>query len=189
MPRLNLNLLPPELQAKKKQKRQAAVLIRFSVIFIIIVIAAAAVTLSIRLSQNLLLGNISKDLETARNKINGPEYKTKEVLAVTLKNRLESIDAVNSQKTFPETAYSALNSLIPPGVELQSIDISDKGKVMLVTEAPDLSSLATLFNNLVDTNRSNGNVISINLDSLSRTGAGSYQTNLTMILAGTTKKR
>lgn len=189
MAKISINLLPPELEAAKHQKNRFSRTLKLSIIFLAVVIGIATVVLSFRLSQNVILSNVNKDLEKAKTTLNLPENNQKEGVALTLKGRLDSIGSLLAQETFSSYAYNLLSSLAPVDVTLNSITIDSKGAVKITAETNNLSSLETFLNQILDPSLNQKKITVISIDGLSRSKTESYRTDLSILLAGAAKAK
>ncbi len=188
MTKLSINLLPPELEAAKKQKKRFSKSLKLSIIFLAVVIGVAAVVLSIRLSQNVILSNTTKDLEKAKATLNSPEYNQKEGVAITLKNRLESIGTLLTQETYASYAFNLLTGLVPANVNLTGFSVDSKGVAKITAETNNISALDSFFNQILNPDKNQKKITAVNIDSLSRSKSDIYRTELSVNLPGAKTK-
>lgn len=172
------------MEEQKKKRAKGALVATFSIGFLVVVVALAAVVLSLRLSQNVILGQVKKDLDQAKSTVSTPELTRKEGLAVALKNKLDSVVTILNQETFGSYAFALVDKLSPPGVKLSSITINNKGKIKLTVESTNISDLETLMNNFVNPETNDKKVIAASVESFGKGRTEGYRLDLTLTLTG-----
>ena len=145
MNKLEINLLPPELNISKKEGLRKKLVFRTSLGFLTLTILATVILFALVIAKNLQLKNETISLVNLKNKINS--HKEQESLASVLRERVNSINALLKKESPEVEAYNLITTLMPPNVNLLNLSL-DKNRKMLLTGETSNFSLLEIFTSL-----------------------------------------
>lgn len=161
---ISINLLPPETILIAKQSSRFNLINKiFMGVFLIFVFLASA-TLIIRILQNLNLQKVNTNLVEAQSRV--VNLKDKESLAVVLKQRITSIQALKTNN--PKVSiFNLISALVPSEITISSISLDRTGNVTLSGSSYSIDILESLVDSLADKEKNLDLIAEVSLDSLS----------------------
>lgn len=169
MNKLNINLLPIEMEQSKKSAKRKALVIRLSVIFLIVMIGLTSLVMVVAITQNFALRLEESKLKQSKDQITAMQEK--EGLLFILRNRLDGINNINSRPSPAASAYNLLTSLVPPGVSMLSFSVGKNANVSISGETSSVVALNNFFTNLSDPAKHEGKIGNTKIENLGRGGA------------------
>lgn len=186
MNKLEINLLPPELNISKKESLRKKLVFRTSLGFLLLTILATIILLSLVITKNFQLNDEVASIETIKSNINS--HKEQESLASVLRERVNSINALLKKESPEVEAYNLITTLMPPNVSLINLSLDKNRKMLLTGETSNFVLLDSFFSNLTDPKVHLGRIVSTSVNSLSVSQGSRVKFDLTINLASTDGK-
>ncbi|EKD90604.1 MAG: hypothetical protein ACD_30C00112G0045 [uncultured bacterium] len=186
MNKLEINLLPPELNISKKESLRKKLVFRTSFGFLVLTILATIVLFALVITKNFQLNNKTSSIETLVNSINS--HKEQESLASVLRARVNSINALLKKESPEVEAYNLITILMPPNVNLINLSLDKNRKMLLTGETSNFALLDSFFTNLTDPKIHLGRINGTSINSLSVTQGSRVKFDLTINLASSNGK-
>lgn len=181
MDKLKINLIPPELKELAKKDAKRSLVNKISILLLGLLIMVTSGILAVVVYQNMALGALNTSLGQERAKLDS--VKDKEVVVKLLKNRIDTINQFTTNRYKQGEIFNIMMSLLPPGIELGSIQINKTPAVIIAGETEDSEVLQTFFNNLTDPKINDGKITLVTVESLSQSQTGGIRFDLKVNLA------
>lgn len=182
MGKININLLPVEIEAAKKEEGKKSVLVKSSISLLLFILVLTFCTLLYRVYQVVDLSNITNNLKTAKAKVEG--LKEQEGLILILKDRITQISTLVRTESQAPRAFNLIINQMPSDIVLINFDVSTDGTVNLEGETSNPSSLQAFFNNLIDPIKTEGSIKEVRVENLAQSVNGNIRFNLFIALSG-----
>lgn len=170
MDKLKINLIPPEVKAKAKKQARRSLVNKISILLLGVLILATTSILAVIIFQSVLLQTLTADIKREEQKIGS--LRDKEAIVYFLNNRIDTIKGFGDDRYKQAQVFQLITGLLPDGVKISVMQIDKSDKVVLQGETSSTSTLADLFDGLVDPVLNEGKIASVNIDSLTRSGKG-----------------
>lgn len=181
MDKLRINLIPPELKELAKKDAKRSLVNKISILLLGVLVLFTSGVLSVVVYQNMTLEALNVTLGQERSKLES--VKDKEVVVKLLKNRIDTINQFTTNRYKQGEIFNTMMSLLPPGIDLGSIQINKTPSVIIAGETGDSEVLNNLFNNLTDPKINDGKITSVTVQSLSQSQNGGIRFDLKVNLA------
>ena len=178
MDKFTINLLPGEVLLQEKDRSKRSFLLKISVAFLLVVIMIAGATFLMRVTQKQQLEAANQNLDSAKAKVQS--YSDRESLLVYLKQRLDNIQNLQGQQSKPVQSYYLMQALLPAGVSVSAFTLDKGNRIVISAQSSNVDSVKQFFDNLTDPTTNQKKITKVNIDSLSRTGDGSFRMDLTI---------
>lgn len=175
---VSINLLPEELLNKEKIQSKKTTVTRVSIGLLMVMMLATSSILLIRILQNRSVQIVNKGLEDARARVES--LKEQESLIYYLKQRLISIQSLESQESTHAKSYNLITGLTPEFTKISELSFDKSGDISVSIIAPDTNNLNSFLDNLTDPRQNQGKITKVRIDSLSRSINGQYKADLTI---------
>ena len=176
MAKISINLLPQEVtQTQIKQEKSYKIrLMWVAMLMFMIFLSSLAVALQILQSGNFL--KAQSNLKKIEEKV--ISLKGREVSSVILKNRLSAIDQLIATPSKQVITYHLIESLIPPSFIVSSLDVDSSGTITMSLVTTDSVALDNFVASVISSEKNEGKIASVEIESLSRGRDYIYRTNL-----------
>ncbi len=182
MDKLKINLIPPEIKEQAKKEAKRSFIVKISAALLGVLILFTAGLLAVIVFQNMALQSLNTQLEEEKAKIAG--LKENEAVVFFLKNRIDSINQFSDGHYKQGETYDLISSLIPPGINLVSLQIDKTPTVNLQGDTAATVALNNFFNDLMDSGKNEGKIASVSVESLNRSQSGNIGFNLVITMTG-----
>ncbi|MCR4305958.1 MAG: hypothetical protein NUV73_02655 [Candidatus Daviesbacteria bacterium] len=173
MAKISINLLPPEIIAREIKKTKFYKIQAIGIAVILVMIFLASLTMALRILQSRNITEVQAKLGQTEQKVSN--LKSTQASLFLLKNRLVVIDKYLGVPSKQAAIYKLIDSLIPPTVVINAININKTDEVVLLALVPDAVSLDTFVNNLTGTEENEGTISKVSVESLNRGKDGFYR--------------
>lgn len=162
---LLINLLPPEVILGRKQHFKFAFISKISIIVLVALVFLTSTTLALRFSQTFELKKAEQGLVLAEGKVSS--QKDKEGQKVTLKKRLDSIEAILGGDSKRKAIFNMIIFLIPPDIQVLEVDVNKNGNMNLSLSSFSLSAIQTLFDDLGNKEKNSDLISKVDIEGIS----------------------
>lgn len=174
--KISINLLPTEFLAEELKRVKFIKLQIIGVGVVLTMIFLSSLTVALRVLQSSNISQIQSKLGTVEEKVSN--LKNKQASLVLLKNRLVTIDKYLGQPSTQNSMYTLLEKLVPQGVAISSLSLDKDGNTTIVAVVPDSTTLDNLMLNLLQSDRNEGKIKQVTIESLNRGRDGVYRLSL-----------
>jgi len=174
--KLSINLLPPEVAKKEFYKSRLQLINQLSVVGLILMIVLTGSILLLRLLQGQELNTASQQLTEATDQVQS--LKSREGLLLNFKTRLDKLIGYSQNPSKAITAFDLVDSLKPANIRTVYLGIDRLADVTFSGESSGSADLGVFFSNLTDDQKTNGQILKVRSDNLSRVGANRYKFDL-----------
>jgi hypothetical protein len=182
MDKLKINLIPPEIKAQAQKEVKRLRLFKISVGLLGLLIFFTVCILSVIIYQGAVLRALDADLESEKVKI--AALKDKEAVVFFLKNRIDTINQYSFGHYVQGEVYELINKLTPREISLTSLLIDDSELVSIQGNTTSTDALNTFFSNLIDPKLNEGKIVSVSVESLTKTQGSNIGFSLSVNMAG-----
>lgn len=170
---ISINLLPaPEIAVVNREKKFKKVQL-FAMIVVIILFFLTSVTFALSITQSARLKKSEASFNLAKDSVE--KFKQKEIQLLVLKDRLQEIDRLKSQKSKQAQMYGLITQLIPQQIFLNNININANLNTNLNLASADIQAIDLFLYDLLDKQKNEELVKSVAVESLSRGKDGFYR--------------
>ncbi len=174
--RISINLLPPEFLAEELKRTKFTKVQTIGVGIVLVMIFMASLTVALRILQSSSISQIQNKLGQIEEKV--LNLKSRQASMVLLKNRLTTIDKYLGETSIQNSMYTLLDKLIPQSVSVTSLSLDKSGATTIIAGIPDVATLDTLMSNLLSSDRNEGKIKHVSIESLNRGKDGFYRLSL-----------
>lgn len=174
--RISINLLPPEFLAEDLKRVKFVKIQTIGIGIVLIMIFLASLTVALRILQSYSISQIQDKLGSVEEKVSG--LKSRQASLVLLKNRLTTIDKYLGEPSIQSSMYTLLDKLIPQSVAITALSVDKAGDTTIVAVVPDSTTLDNLMLNLLSSDRNEGKIKQVAIESLNRGRDGVYRLSL-----------
>lgn len=177
---IRINLLPQEIVLAQDYIAKQNFVKNLTIAIILIFITISLSTTLFKLAVNTNVSSIKERFESLQTKI--AEFKNREGLLKSLKERLAQIDALIKQPPSSAKAFALITALTPPGVRPVQININSKNRTSYGGETSSEVALRAFLDNLTTLNLNNGQIEQARLESLTQGSDGKIRFEITITL-------
>ncbi len=176
MSKVTINLLPEEFKIEELKRSKFYKIQSIGVGIILLFIFLSSLTIALRILQSQSLSQIQSKLTDEEQKITG--LKTTQASLLLLKNRLVAINQYLGTSSSQVQMYELINKLVPQSVSVSSISVDKSGNVLIIASTSDASYIDDLISKLTSSEYSQGEIVSVAMEGLSRGRDGIYRLNI-----------
>lgn len=173
---ITVNLLPQEIILQKSYSAKLIILRKISLTTLFLMVALTALTLVLRLDQNLHLKKSSDNLAYAQDQVSALQEKERN--ALLLKQRISAIANLLNLDNQRKELFNMVTEFAPPEIVLGKVSIDKNNNLAMEISSSSLLGVEKLFNNLSDPNKTNNLFKKVDLDGLSLDKDGMYHFSL-----------
>lgn len=173
---ISINLLPSEYLSEEIKSAKFYKIQTIGVSIILITIFLASLTVALRILQSSNISAVQSRLNESEGKILA--LKDRQSSLVLLKNRISAISQNLGVVSKQNSMYILLEELIPKGVSITSQAIDKEGNAQVAGLVSDSDTLDSLIFALTSTERNQGKISKVSIESLSRGRDGFFRISL-----------
>lgn len=174
MSKININLLPPELAMEHKRASKKLWVIRISSILIAVVALCGSLALAFGFIKAGEEQSLTNALEESKAAVS--ELKDNEGYLNLVKQKSTKIDSLSSQDAKVISSMNLINSLVPPGVVLQTISLDKNGDLIFGGQTDTLDGLRGLLGSLTEEKKDYVNKVQVS--SLNKSASSFFKFDL-----------
>lgn len=179
-----INLLPEEERKQVETKKVKQKVRKYSSLALIATIIVSVFVFAfwvVLVQQDRQLTTKIDDLSSQIKNLSNVES-----LARVLKNKLSSIVSISAKSQNFEDLLNNVSQIIPAGVTLSDLTVSDQGLITLTGTAVSASEFSSLVTTLSHQDASRANFTTVTVESLTRDDKGIYKFAISAKLKGST---
>jgi Tfp pilus assembly protein PilN len=173
-----INLLPQREYEFQKREQVQRWLYLASVVVLILELSAVIGVFGFLGIRSLEIEGLNKQIEDTKTAIQN--LSSVESLQMTLKQKASKIASITQNQRRFDKALEKVTEVMPNGVRLSGIDISDHNELSTSGEAQNSAELSSFLLNLIDEEKGGKYFDEVNVNSLSRVAGGLYDFGLNM---------
>lgn len=173
-----INLLPQREYEFQRREQVQRWLYLISVFVLILELSAVLGVFGFLGVRSLEIKRLNKQIEDTTTTIQN--FSSVESLQITLKQKASKIVSITENQRRLDKVLEKVAEVMPNGVRLLSIDISDKNELRTSAEAQNSAELSNFLLNLIDEEKGGKYFDAVDVSSLSRVAGGLYDFGLNM---------
>lgn len=178
MAKISINLLPPEIITKELKKANFYKIQFAGIMVILTMVFLSSLTVALRILQSRTITEVQAKISQTQQRVS--DLKDTQAVLFLLKNRLTIIDKYLGVPSNQAMMYQLVDKLIPAGVTINTVNVTERSEVSILALVTDSSSLDNLINKLTTEEDNEGKIRQVGVESLNRGRDGIYRISLTI---------
>lgn len=174
--KVSINLLPAEFTAEELKRTKFYKVQMIGIAAVLLMIFLSSLTVSLRILQSRSIQAVEDRVLGAEEKIT--DLKDKQASLIFLKNRLAILRQYLGTESKTVSLYQFLTNQIPKSASLNSISVDKEGNMLMLLHFQDIQEFDLLLAGLLDSEKNEGKIKAVSLDSLSRGRDGLFRVSL-----------
>ncbi|MDP3973857.1 MAG: hypothetical protein Q8P92_03410 [Candidatus Daviesbacteria bacterium] len=174
--KITINLLPhlePKNVAAQRRFQKVQLI---STLVILLLFFAVSTSFALTILQKANLDKATRQVSDSEKAVS--QQQSKEVSLTVLKNRLVSIDQIQSVPSKHREIFTLVNNLTPQSIFANSLSTDKSGNLIVSFISASIVDLDLFIEDLINKDKNEGKIASVDVDSLSRGRDGIYRISL-----------